>query len=210
MVAESGLNRTVRPSSVNIRRNVMRLLVFELNSFHTELLPMYQPLLPSLFGDQKLDIDYYLLPTLVSRARDMVGSRVEALNTPLRIFALAPRSFRTQYYRKQVQRLVDRLQPEAVLFNTIEPPEFFHVFRELSHPLKIGVVHNPRRKGIDYGPRAAGELIFCLHDYNYRLLEQDKPVDGYLSPFYGGLNSSWVPASDGCLQIAVQGLVSFK
>ena len=188
----------------------MRLLVFELNSFHTELLPMYQPLLPSLFGDQKLDIDYYLLPTLVSRARDMVGSRVEALNTPLRIFALAPRSFRTQYYRKQVQRLVDRMQPEAVLFNTIEPPEFFHVFRELSHPLKIGVVHNPRRKGIDYGPRAAGELIFCLHDYNYRLLEQDKPVDGYLSPFYGGLNSSWVPASDGCLQIAVQGLVSFK
>ena len=32
----------------------MKVLVFELNSFHIELLPMYQPLMPSLFGDREL------------------------------------------------------------------------------------------------------------------------------------------------------------
>ena len=53
----------------------MKVLVFELNSFHIELLPMYQPLMPSLFGDRELDIHYYVLPSLVERARDVVGCR---------------------------------------------------------------------------------------------------------------------------------------
>ena len=42
----------------------MKVLVFELNSFHIELLPMYQPLMPSLFGRPR---GAYGLPLILQR-----------------------------------------------------------------------------------------------------------------------------------------------
>ena len=53
----------------------MQLLVFELNNFHLELLPMYQPLMPSLFGGQRLDIHYFVPPGLVDRAPPWLENR---------------------------------------------------------------------------------------------------------------------------------------
>ena len=61
----------------------MKVLVVELNSYHLELLPMYQSLLPSLFDNRRLDIHYFVLPGLVERAREVVGNQVFALNAPL-------------------------------------------------------------------------------------------------------------------------------
>ena len=188
----------------------MKLLVFELNSFHLELLPMYQPLMPSLFGAGPLDLHYFVLPGLVERARAVVGARVHALNSPRLRYVLPSKRLRSLYYRWRIQGIVDRMAPVALVFNTVEPAPYLRVFQQIRHPLKIGIVHNPRREGIDYDPRRAGELIFCLHDYNYRILQQDKPVDGYLSPVFKYCEPPQDAGAAGPLTIAVQGVISFS
>ena len=187
----------------------MKVLVFELNSFHMELLPMYQPLLPSLFDNRQLDLQYFVLPSLVERAREVVGEQVFPLNPPRLRYVLPAKRLRAAYYLRRIQKLVDRLDPVAIVFNTVEPPAYLRVFRQIRHPIKIGIVHNPRRAGIDYERRGSGELIFCLHDYNYRLLEKDTPVDGYLSPFFRCRDLPAATAPKDRLEIAVQGVVSF-
>ena len=188
----------------------MKLLVLELNSFHLELLPMYERLVPSLFGGGPVTADYFVLPAFVEQTKSAVGGHVHALNIPALRFAFPTKRSRALYYRWKIQRLVDQLRPRAVIFNTVEPPAFLQVFRRIQHPLKIGVVHNPRRPGIDYHRRGSGELIFCLHDYNYQLLQEDEPVDGYLSPFYRYLNVAAVTRAEDFTEIAVQGVISFN
>ena len=187
----------------------MKVLVFELNSYHLELLPMYQPLLPSLFENRRLDIHYFVLPALVERAREAVGNQVFSLNTPRLRYLLPTKHLRAAYYRWRIQRLVDQLDPVAMVFNTVEPPAYLRVFRQIHHPTKIGIIHNPRRAGLDHARRGSGELIFCLHDYNYRLCAKEELVDGYLSPFfkYRDLAAARVP--DDRVEIAVQGVISF-
>ena len=188
----------------------MKLLVFELNSFHVDLLPMYTQLFPAAFGDDHLDVQYFVLPRLVKRARGFVGDGVRELNSPMLRWVLPSKRLRSFYYRRRVQWIVDRSDATAVVFNTIEPVAYFRVFRSLRHPLKLGVVHNPHREGIDYEPRPANEIVLCLHDYNYRRLEAEKPVDGWLSPFFrgGGMPRGATPADT--TEIAVQGVVSFN
>ena len=188
---------------------MMKVLVFELNSFHIELLPMYRSLLPSLFDNRQLDIRYFLVPSVVERAREIVGERVFPLNPRRLRYVLPTKRMRTPYYRRRIQKLVDRLDPVAIVFNTVEPAAYFHVFRQIRHPIKIGIVHNPRRAGLDYELRGSGELIFCLHDYNYRLLEKDKPLDGYFSPFFRCRDVPAATAPKDRIEIAVQGIVSF-
>jgi hypothetical protein len=95
------------------------------------------------------------------------------------------------------------------VFNTVEPATVRHVFRQVRHPLKIGVVHNPRREAVANGTRESGELLFCLHDYNYRLLEKDMSVDGYLSPFFKFRDLPSGSGSEHRVEIAVLGVVSF-
>ena len=120
-------------------------------------------------------------------------------------WVLPSKRLRSFYYRRRVQWIVDRSDATAVVFNTIEPVAYFRVFRSLRHPLKLGVVHNPHREGIDYEPRPANEIVLCLHDYNYRRLEAEKPVDGWLSPFFrgGGMPRGATPADT--TEIAVPG-----
>ena len=187
----------------------MKVLVFELNSFHIELLPMCRVLMPSLFDNRELDIHYYLLPSLVERARDVVGAQVHTLNSSRLRYALPTKRLRSIYYRWRIQKLVDRLDPVAIIFNTVEPQVYLDTFRGIRHPLKIGIVHNPRRERIDYQTGGPGELIFCLHEYNYHLLEKDKPVDGYLSPFFKYLDVSTESEVKERVEIAVQGVISF-
>ena len=187
----------------------MTAFVLELNSFHLELLPMYRALLPALFGAPPL-LRYFVLPTLVERARDVVGDDVVRVNPSWVRYALPWKPLRARYHQWHIQRMIDAANPDAVVFNTVEPAAFFQVFRQISHPLKIGVVHNPKREGIDYQPRDKSELIFCLHDYNYHRLETDKPVDGYFSPFFKFRAVDTVPRAHGPLEIAVQGVISFN
>ena len=187
----------------------MTVLVIELNSFHLELLPMYQPLLPHLCGPE-IRIRYLVIPSLLDRAQAIVGDRAEKANPRWLKYSLPSKTLRARYYRRRIQRLVDRLQPAAVVFNTVEPVAYFSVFRHVRHPVKIGIVHNPKREGIDYSPRRSGELIFCLHDYNYHLLRKDTPVDGYLSPFFRYREADSARRPDGRLEIAVQGVISFN
>jgi hypothetical protein len=187
----------------------MKILVFELNSFHIELLPMYRSLLPSLFDNRQLDIRYFLMPSLVERAREIVGEYVFSLNPRCLRYALPTKRMRALYYRRRIQKLVDRINPVAIVFNTVEPAAYLHVFRQIRHPTKIGIVHNPQRAGINYELRGSGELIFCLHEYNYRLLEKDKPVDGYLSPFFRCRDVPASTAPKDRIEIAVPGIISF-
>lgn len=187
----------------------MTVLVLELNSFHLELFPMYRRLLPALLGERP-DIRYFVLPGLAERARDIVGPGVQALNPSWLRFVVPSKSLRARYYQRRVQHLVDVIRPHAVVFNTIEPAPYLQVFRHIQHPLKVGIVHNPRREGMSYETRSSEELVFCLHDYNYRLLAQDKPVDGYLSPFFKYRNVDAVTPREGPLEIAVQGIISFN
>ena len=140
----------------------------------------------------------------------MVGEQVYALNpAPLR-YGLPTKRLRGLYYRRRVQQLVDRFQPAAILFNTAEPADYLRAFRLVRHPLKMGIVHNPRREGIDYAPRGPGEVIFCLHDYNYHLLQRDRPVDGYLSPFFRYCALPPKDIGEQPTEIAVQGVISFN
>ena len=171
---------------------------------------MYQELLPALFDDRDLQILYFVLPSLVTRARGFVGDTVYSLNSPWLRYALPTKGLRGSYYRRRVQWFVDRHDARAVVFNTIEPAVYFPVFRGLRHPLKIGIVHNPRRKGINYKARPSGELIFCLHDYNYQLLQSEELVDGYLSPFFRGFEAADTFSLADDTEIAVQGVVSFN
>ena len=136
--------------------------------------------------------------------------QVHALNSSRLRYALPTKRLRSIYYRWRIQQLVDRLAPVAIVFNTAEPAPYLDTFRQIRHPLKIGVVHNPRRESLDYRMRKTGELVFCLHDYNYRLLKKDKPVDGYLSPFFKYRDLPAESASDGRLEIAIQGVISFS
>ena len=187
----------------------MKVLVFELNSFHVEVLPTYPALMPSLFGD-RLDIDYFVLPALANRVRAAIGAHVHRLNSPHLRYVLPTKPFRAQYYRWRIQRMVDHLCPDAIVFNTLEPRPYFRVFQQLDHPLKIGIVHNPRRIGADYLSRGSAEMIFCLHDYNYSSLKKDGLVDGYVSPFFKFLDVPLEPAPTTHVEIVVQGVISFS
>ena len=187
----------------------MKVLVFELNSFHLEVLPTYPALMPSLFGD-RLDIDYFVLPALVKRARAAIGANVHRLNSPHLRYVLPTKPLRVGYYRWRIQRIIDQLCPDAIVFNTVEPPPYFRVFQQLDHPLKIGIVHNPRRDGADFLSRGSVELIFCLHDYNYRSLQEDGLVDGYVSPFFKFLEVPQEPTPTAHVEIVVQGVISFS
>ena len=104
----------------------MKVLVFELNSFHVEVLPTYPALMPSLFGD-RLDIDYFVLPALVKRARAAIGANVHRLNSPHLRYVLPTKPLRVGYYRWRIQRIIDQLCPDAIVFNTVEPPTLMSV-----------------------------------------------------------------------------------
>lgn len=105
---------------------------------------MYEPLLPSLFAESQVDACYFLLPGFVERARHVADEHVERLNGRLLPYALPAKWCRAIYYRRKIQQFVDELRPDAVVFNTVEPPAFLRVFRQIRHPLKLGVVHNPQ------------------------------------------------------------------
>ena len=83
----------------------MKVLVFELNSFHVEVLPTYPALMPSLFGD-RLDIDYFVLPALAKRVRAAIGAHVHRLNSPHLRYILPTKPLRARYYRWRIQRII--------------------------------------------------------------------------------------------------------
>ena len=188
----------------------MKLFIFELNSFHMETLPMYQSLMPALFDDRPIEMHYFVLPHLVERVKTGVGEWVHPLNSAALRYALPSKTLRGLYYRYRIQTLIDRFAPDAIVFNTIEPRAYLDVFRRLRHAVKIGVVHNPRKDDISYQTGRSDEVVFCLHDYNYRALLADKPVDGYLSPFFKRDDAT----PSGCVsqqpEVVVQGVISFN
>jgi len=170
---------------------------------------MYQALIPSLFNDQELDLHYYVHPAILNRARDFVGPQVYSLTPPSLRYAMPTKRIRALYYRWRIQQLLERLKPVLLIFNTIEPLAYFNTFKAIRHPLKIGIVHNPRGQETRCRIRSEGELYLCLHEFNYQRLKTDGLVDGYLSPFFRCLDIPRTPSPQHVVEIAVPGIVNF-
>ena len=147
---------------------------------------------------------------LAARGRVIVGDRVTALYPSVLRYLFGPARVRAFLYRRRVPHLVRRLAPDAVILNTAEPAPYSELLRDLAHPVKLGLVHNPRRERLGDSDRDPTTLLFCLHEYNFHRLRGELLVDGYLSPFFRYSERLSRPSSDAAIELAVQGIISFS
>ena len=188
-----------------------KVFVFELNSYNTHLLQIYRDVLPALLNDSQLSIQYFVLPTVSKRAKNIVGSNVSDLGRHSLKYFLPTKTMRGVYYRRVIQQLINSQKPDALVFNTLEPKPYLDVFKAINHPIKIGLVHNPLRFKSNYGVKLKNELLFCLCDYNYEVLKQaDFKIDGYFSPFYKCMDVMLTQRKASRIEIVIQGVISYN
>lgn len=182
-----------------------KVLVFELNNYHTETFPIYRHLLPSFLHDA-VDIEYYVVDERfddTARAYDTV----HRLSRDWFFFLIRHLQLRVPFFVSKINRIISRENPDLVVFNSIEPERNYRVFKKINAPKKVGLVHNPKKSGITQG---SDEFYFVLGRQLFENFRTSLPLDGYLLPYFRQFDLDASPKRDERLVIAVQGLISFK
>ncbi len=187
----------------------MRVIVLEPHGYHTSFLRTYAELLPSLLGTDELDIRYVVRRRLVNATRALLGpgASVESL-------ALGPVDFGpghtmgAAWMHWRLGSVLRRFAPDVLVCNTLDDAAVQAQFRRLAVGLKVGVLHNTR-DAQQWSRPVHGEILACLHRYNYLALRDEMPIRAYFSPYFLPRYPRQEPPADAPLCIAAAGVVSF-
>ncbi len=183
----------------------MKVCVFELNKFHTEVFPVYENLLPAIFPDRNIKIDYFVIPGKYRQLKMVYGEALHEIYNAAIYFVCSKTGLRKFYFRSVVGTAIRQYQPDLVIFNSIVPKRCWYVFESIQDRMKFGLVHGfgevRHRKMERTHYFVLGEKVFQKH--------QKQDIDAYLLPFYPQFRSApenrpgeWV--------IAIQGIINFK
>tara|TARA_B100001123_G_scaffold450046_1_gene618232 strand:+ start:1605 stop:2711 length:1107 start_codon:yes stop_codon:yes gene_type:complete len=189
----------------------IKVFVFELNTYHLDILPLYRAQLPALFDEKKISIHYFLNIAIAKRAETILGGRVTRLGNKLLRYACPSKIMRAFFYRHAIQKLIDHHKPDVIVFNTLEPKPYHEIFKALDHPIKIGLVHNLKTYNSHDKIKSDTEFLFCLHKHNYVTLNKaGRKVDGYIVPFHRCLDIVKTRHEIDQIEIAVPGIISYN
>ena len=189
----------------------IKVFVFELNTYHLEILPLYRAQLPALFDEKKISIHYFLNTAIAKRAETILGTSVTRLGNELVRYVFPTKTMRAFFYRHAIQKLINHHKPDVIVFNTLEPKPYQDLFKALDHPVKIGLVHNFETYNSHDKIKSENELLFCLHKYNYVTLNKaDRKADGYFVPFNRCLDFVKTRHKIDQIEIAVPGIISYN
>ncbi len=184
-----------------------KVLVFELNNYHTENFPLYEELLPSLLDDS-VTCSYYVVPSKVAELRDVYDD-VKPVAGNVWWYLMRKLKLRRLFLAKHIDAIIAREGADVIVFNSAEPEENYGIFKQLTFSgIKLTVFHNPLHKEFDKGP---GEYNFVLGDQVYaHVKEQKEHIDGYFLPYFQRFPLEGISRDPDALTIAIQGWINFK
>jgi len=185
----------------------MKVVVVELNKYHTETFPIYENLLPAFLHTASVECHYYCHADKAAELRGVYG-RITAIVSGLGYFVLRNLQLRAPFFRWKIQRLVRQLGADVVVFNSIEPERNYRVFKGVEAKRKIAIVHNPAT--LPHTPKAPNEEYFVLSEIVYNKFKATLPLRGYMLPYFKPYPTApEAPRGEG-MMIGVQGLVNFN
>lgn len=189
-----------------------KVLVIEVMDFHAEVFPVYSGLLPQVFKDN-LEFHYLVSPQRFFEMPD-IGGTVHLLEPAWRRKLISKSGLRKPYYKRLLLNWVQKLQPDLVIFNTIETNDqrflpaikaiaadlpCFITMHSAKHPIHAALHGNPSIK------------LFCLNRYNYDFLQGKYHVDGYFSCLYPAYPNLLPKSVNGrSWQVVIPGVIDFK
>jgi hypothetical protein len=185
-----------------------KVLVFELNNYHTETFPVYENLLPSLLKSEGLDIRYFVVNEKVDEL-SKVYPRVKPIAGKCVSFLVRHLQLRIPYFRYAIQKIINREDADLVIFNSIEPKRNFQIFRALKARNKLALVHNPLNESYDNLQKESNEYFFVLSKIVYDKYSTKMPLDGYFLPFFKMYDLK-KKVNDGRIVVGVQGLLNYN
>lgn len=185
----------------------MKVVVVELNKYHTETFPIYENLLPAFLQTESVECHYYCH---ADKAVELSGvyRYIAPIIGNFCYFVVRNLQLRTPFFRWKIQRIIDKLKADVVVFNSIEPERNLNVFKGVRAKRKIAIVHNPLALSLD--AKNANEDYFVLSEIVYNKFRDELPLSGYMLPFFKPYPTEPKERGDGKIMIGVQGLVNFK
>lgn len=185
----------------------MKVLIFELNNYHTENFPLYEELLPSLLKED-IECSYYVVPSKVGELQG-VYTRVRPLAGRLWWYLMRKLKLRQFFLASHIDAIINKEKADVIVFNSAEPEENYAVFKELKFSgIKLTVFHNPLHKTFDNGP---GEYNFVLGEQVYsHVKEQKEHINGYFLPYFQRYAFEGIRRDEKVLKVAIQGWINFK
>lgn len=164
----------------NGRMAKKNVLIVEMMDWHDEILPHYVGLLPSLFGDD-VRLRFLVSPVLFKQLQPL-GFDCICLEPPWQRFVVSKSGLRKPYYKKLLSRWIKRLEPDAVVFNTVETGDMRllpAIVEVAAHTDCYVTVHHRNHPIYDQLEHLERVKLLCLNRYNYELINRTKRVDGY-------------------------------
>jgi hypothetical protein len=183
----------------------MKACVFELNKFHTEVFPVYENLLPDIFPNREIKIDYFVIPRKYRQLKMVYGESLHEIYNSAIYFLCSKTGLRRFYFRFVVNRAIRQYQPDLVIFNSIVPKRCWYVFESIQNRMKFGLIHgfgevrHRKMKRTHYF--VLGEKVFQKH--------QKQDIDAYLLPFFPQFRLAPESSHDEWV-VAIQGNINFK
>lgn len=184
-----------------------KVLVFELNNYHTEVFPIYENLLPSLLNDS-VELEYFVYGSKEKDIKKMYP-KTEAICSSITTFALKQFYLRVPFFVYKINKIIKQKNPDIVIFNSIEPERNYKIFKAIKAQKKIAVIHNPKSKTYKNMPKEQNEHFFVLSNIVYEIYKDKIPLDGYFLPFFKAHDIKKIE-NLGVTTIGVQGLLNYK
>jgi hypothetical protein len=169
-----------------------KILIFELNDYHTEALIMFPELLSSIEGYESSEIVFYLTEKKADDAKEILKNRIETIkHTKLSQF-VKKLGFNTLSLKLLTKSFIKEETPDLVLMNSIDGRRFSNVFHSIKSK-KIGLIHNPLDRFKKTNFNTKNTLICCYNYFNYELLKDRFPIQGFFSPVFKNFEFEDIP-----------------
>jgi len=183
----------------------LRVLVFELNPYHTETFSIYSYYLPKIFN-QKVDIKYFVLPQKYNDLKEEVYKndifQIVSKNT---YFFIKHFGLRKVFYTLKIKQLIKNLNPDLIIFNSVEPKGNFQIFKKINFKKKWGLIHNPLSNDIE---NIAS--FFVLSKTLYEKYQSKYNLLGYMLPYFKEFDFQEKKFNQNKIIIGAQGIVKFS
>lgn len=184
----------------------MNALVVELNNYHTETFPVYEQLLPSFLGTDRINWHYLHMPEKSDDLSD-VYLNLHCAVSRFGYFIIRNTGLRVPVFTWKINRLLSQLETDILVFNSIEPERNRDIFRTVKARVKIALIHNPERFNLK---RNENEYYFVLSRTVYETFRDSLPLSGYLLPYFKPYAIQEKERSPHVTTVGIQGWVNFK
>ena len=184
----------------------MKILIVELNKYHTETFPIHSNLLPAFFGEDDIEFHYMCHEDNARQLNDVYENTAPVVSNFI-YFLVKNTGLRPWYFKRKIQGTIDRIIADAVVFNSIEPERNRKVFNAVKAKRKIAVIHNPKRFSLR---KNDNEDFFVISKTVFEAFKDALPLSGYLLPFFKPYPSEPSVKNSGKTMIGIQGLIDFR